>query len=184
MLAALLKPYALSLRAAPVAPEEMREEVLHDMSYVQSPDEYPNTRRGAWPEAPTQPVYPEPAAPSYDEAQASEIQAERAAIRRRWTIGRAGQIIYILFGALEALLIIRFALKALGANPEAAFTSLIYGLTQVFVVPFEGVFPSPQTSANVVEVATLLAIIVYALIAWLIASVIDALISRRPGRIA
>jgi YGGT family protein len=184
MLAVLLQLYALSLRTAPVAPEEMREEVLHDMSYVQSPDEYPNTRRGVGPEAPTQPAYSEPAAPSYDEVQASEVHAERAAIRRQRTIGRAGQIIYILFGALEALLIIRFALKALGANPEATFTSLIYGLTQVFVVPFQGVFPSPQTSANMIEVATLLAIIVYALIAWLIVSVIDALINRRPERIA
>jgi YGGT family protein len=145
------------------------------MSYVQSPDEYPNNRRRTWPTEPTQPVYPGPAGPSYD-----EIEARRVAERRRWRIGRAGQIIYILFGVLEALLIIRFALKALGANPDAAFTSFIYGLTQVFVIPFEGVFPSPQTNGNSLEVATLLAIVVYALLAWLIVSVVDALVSRRP----
>ncbi len=164
------------------------------MTYTPSPDEYPTNRQATWPDTPTERVYPDtptervrdrervyegPVAPE------NELVMERASTyRRRAAARRVGQIIYILFGVLEALLIIRFALKLLGANPGAAFTSFIYGLTQVFVAPFEGVFPSPATNASVLEVSTLLAIIVYALIAWLIVSVIDALTNRWPGRVA
>ena|SRR5579859_2322408 len=96
--------------------------------------------------------------------------------------GRGAQFIYVVLGALDALLIIRFVLKLLAANPSAGFTSFIYGITAPFVLPFQGVFPSPQTNASVLEVSTLLAIIVYALLAWLIVSVIGALTTRRPMR--
>jgi hypothetical protein len=94
--------------------------------------------------------------------------------------GRLGQVVYVLLGALDALLLIRFALKLLGANPDATFTSFVYGLTEIFVAPFEGVFPVLHSKGSVLELSTLLAIIVYALIAWLIASLIDAIGSRRP----
>ncbi len=157
------------------------------MSFVQTPDQYPNERRAAWPDAPTQPadpVYnaPGPAYNAPDEEAREEARIERRAARRSWNIGRAGQIIYIALGALDALLLIRFALKLLAANPFAGFTSFIYGVTELFVAPFEGVFPSPQTRGSVLEVSTLLAIIVYALLAWLVVSVIEALISRWPSR--
>jgi hypothetical protein len=152
------------------------------MTYTRPPDDYPDypdNRRATWPARPAEPVYRAPAAPIVPP---EEIEAQRESARRRWTVGRVGQIIYILFGVLEALLIIRFALKLLGANPAAAFSSFIYGLTEVFVAPFEGVFPSPQTNGSVLELATLLAIIVYALLAWLVVSVLDTLASRRPPR--
>lgn len=97
--------------------------------------------------------------------------------------GRVGQVVYVLLGALDATLIIRFVLKLLAANPAAVFTSVIYGFTQTFVDPFEGVFPTPQTHGSVLEVATLLAIIVYALVAWLVVNLIAAMTGRwTPAR--
>ncbi|HEX6800093.1 MAG TPA: YggT family protein [Ktedonobacterales bacterium] len=94
---------------------------------------------------------------------------------------RAAQIIYLILGILETLLLIRLVLKLLAANPNAGFTSLIYGITFPFVALFEGVFPTPQSNGSVLELSTILAMIVYALLAWGIVKVIDiARHNRRP----
>lgn len=87
---------------------------------------------------------------------------------RRETAFKVQQGIYVLFGLLEALLVIRFVLRALGANAQAGFAQLIYGVTGPFVAPFQGLFGTVQSDASVLESSTLVAIIVYALVAWLI----------------
>lgn len=97
-----------------------------------------------------------------------------------WRGWRAAQIVYTIFGVLEALILIRVILKLLAANPDAGFSNLIYGITGPFVAPFQGVFPTPQSNNSVLDVAALLAILVYALLAWGIARLID-LASQRRG---
>jgi hypothetical protein len=106
----------------------------------------------------------------------------RRATPRLWTVGRVGLVIYSLLGVLDALLVIRFALKLLAANPSAQFTSFVYGSTELFVAPFYGVFPTPALNNNVLELSTLLAIAVYGLLAWLIAHLVKVVVSRWPGR--
>jgi uncharacterized protein YggT (Ycf19 family) len=102
--------------------------------------------------------------------------------RRGMWVARTKQFIYLALGILEILLIIRFMLKLLAANPYASFTSFMYAITEPFVAPFEGVFPSPQTNGGLVlDVAAVLAMIVYALLVWLIVSIIDT-VARRPAR--
>src|SRR5215470_10482891 len=95
---------------------------------------------------------------------------------------RAGQIVYFAFGVLEALLIIRLVMKLLGANPDAGFSQLIYGVTFPFVALFQGVFPNPGGSSGVLELSTLLALIVYTLVAWGIVRLIYLLAERRITR--
>ena len=154
------------------------------MNPVQPPAEPP---RNVWPDAapalPSETTSPNPAlqgqipAPPYDAA----LSPRRPKLRW-WSVGRVRQIIFFLLSVLETLLIIRFFLKLLAANPDAFFTILIYGVTELFVAPFEGVFPSPQTSGSVLDFATLLAMIVYALLAWLTVGAIETVASRRPVR--
>src|SRR6195256_4571910 len=77
--------------------------------------------------------------------------------------------IYLLFGLIEALLVIRFVLKALAANAEAGFAQLIYGVTGPLVAPFMGLFGTPQSpSGATLELHTLIAVVIYALVAWLV----------------
>ena len=83
---------------------------------------------------------------------------------------RTVRIIYLVFGVIEALIAIRVILKLLAANPYAGFTSLIYNVTQPFVALFQGVFPDAQSKGSVLEVSSLLAILVYALLAFGLAS--------------
>jgi uncharacterized protein YggT (Ycf19 family) len=92
---------------------------------------------------------------------------------------RSAAIVWLVLGIVEALLIIRVALKALGANPAAGFSQLIYGVTAPLVLPFQGIFPSPATSRSVLELSALVAIIVYALIAWGIVRLIAVLDPRQ-----
>jgi uncharacterized protein YggT (Ycf19 family) len=92
---------------------------------------------------------------------------------------RAIWIIYLVFGVIEALIAIRVILKLLGANPDAGFTSLIYNITQPFVAFFEGVFPDTSSHGSVLEVSSLLAILVYTLLAFGIATVVRITARRR-----
>jgi uncharacterized membrane protein YhdT len=92
---------------------------------------------------------------------------------------RAIQIVYIVFGLIEALIAFRVVLKLLAANPNAGFSALIYTVTWPFVAPFQGVFPTPATNGSVFEFSSVLAIIVYALISWVIVQLIQIGARRR-----
>ncbi len=94
------------------------------------------------------------------------------------------RLIYFIFGVLEMLLIFRLILKALGANPASAFVNLIYGITGIFILPFEGIFSRGETTGlettAVFEPATLVAIVVYALIAWGAVMLVRILAGKKP----
>ena len=88
------------------------------------------------------------------------------AAEQRQTLSRITQVIWLLFGFLEALLALRLILKLVGANPAAFFTQVVYGTTSVFLWPFTGILPDPAAGAFQLEISTIVAMIVYALIAW------------------
>ncbi|MCX6761225.1 MAG: YggT family protein [Candidatus Moranbacteria bacterium] len=79
-------------------------------------------------------------------------------------------LVYFLFGALEILLAFRLVLKLTGASIGSAFVGLIYGITGIFTLPFEGIFHKAigqgVETVAVFEPATFVAILVYAVIGW------------------
>src|SRR4030066_2573948 len=79
-------------------------------------------------------------------------------------------LIYFFFGALEILLAFRLVLKLMGASMASGFVGLIYGLTGIFILPFEGIFRRGTAqgieTTSVLEPSTLVAMIVYAVLAW------------------
>lgn len=79
---------------------------------------------------------------------------------------RGTQIIWYILGLLDILLAFRFTLKLLAANPLAGFSNFIYTLSRPFAAPFLTVFKSSKVEGSVFEWTTLLAMFVYALIAW------------------
>lgn len=87
---------------------------------------------------------------------------------KRQSALRVVQLVYLLFGLIEGLIAIRFVLKALGANASAGFAQFIYGVTNPLVAPFYGLFGNPASQGAVLEVHSIVALIVYALLAWLI----------------
>lgn len=79
---------------------------------------------------------------------------------------RGTQVVWYILGILETLLLFRFALKLFGANPDAGFTSFVYGATYVFAAPFLNVFRMTQIEGSIMEWTTLLAMLVYGLVAY------------------
>ena len=79
---------------------------------------------------------------------------------------RGTQIVWYVLGLVEVLLAFRFVLKLLGANPDAGFSSFIYGVTYLFAAPFLSVFRVTEVAGNVLEWTTLLAMFVYLVLAY------------------
>lgn len=86
-------------------------------------------------------------------------------------------VIYFLFGILEILLAFRFVLKLTGAGLGSGFVNFIYGLSGIFVAPFEGIFRmwfgQGSETTSVFEPSTLVALVVYAILAWGIVKIIS-----------
>lgn len=79
---------------------------------------------------------------------------------------RGTQIVWYILGLLEVLLAFRFVLKLLAANSSAGFSSFIYNVSYPFAVPFLSVFHTSKVAGSIFEWTTLLAMLVYWLIAW------------------
>ena len=79
-------------------------------------------------------------------------------------------LVYFFFGVVEILLAFRLVLKLTGASISSAFVGLIYGLTGIFILPFEGIFrrgfAQGVETTSVLEPSTLVALIVYAVLVW------------------
>lgn len=88
--------------------------------------------------------------------------------RRRLT--RARRTVYTIVNILAIFVTIRFVIALLGADPENAFASFIYGITFPFLLPFENLFgpeADPALGRNVFELSSLVAIAIYYLLAWI-----------------
>ena len=103
--------------------------------------------------------------------QTATFSGDPFAVRRALPV-KVQNGIYLLFGLLEGLLGIRFVLGLLGANPAAGFAQFIHGVTGPFIAPFVGLFGQPRFQGSVFEFNSLVAIVVYALIAWVLVKLV------------
>ncbi len=91
-------------------------------------------------------------------------------------------MVYFFFGLLEILLGFRLVFKLMGANPLSGFVRFVYNLTQAFIMPFEGIFRRGFTegveTTSVFEPSTVVAMLVYALLAWGIVKFVAILVGR------
>ena len=102
----------------------------------------------------------------------------------RVTTFKATQLIWLLIGLLEGLLALRFVFKLIGVNAANAFASLLYNITDLFVAPFASLTGAPAAGGMVLEVSTLIAMIVYALIGWVLARIVYVLFYRPRGPVS
>ena len=87
------------------------------------------------------------------------------------------QLVYLVFGIFEVLLLIRFIMKLGNANSANGVIAALYGVTEPLVRPFFGIFPQPGTGPQI-EIATLLSIAFLVLVEALIVAIIRALTPR------
>lgn len=86
-------------------------------------------------------------------------------------------IVWYIVGFIEVILLLRFVLKLLGANPSNGFVDLVYTVSGVFTAPFDSIFgvttPPAGDVNSVFEPSILVAAAVYALIGWGIVKLIN-----------
>ena len=89
------------------------------------------------------------------------------------------RIIWFVAGVIIFLLAFRFVLSLLGANTTNSFANFIYNASHPFVSPFFGLFSynNIQYGVSRFEVYTLVAIAVYAVVAWGLSALVN--INRR-----
>jgi hypothetical protein len=93
------------------------------------------------------------------------------------------QLVWLLFGLLEALIGIRVVLRLIAANPRNYFALFVYRLSDLFVWPFVGLTRTPVANGAVLEVSSIIAMFVYALVAWALVQLIW-IVFDRPGATA
>jgi hypothetical protein len=79
---------------------------------------------------------------------------------------RAAAEVGFVVGLVDVLIAARFLGKLLGASSQSAFVHFIYQLSGVMVAPFTGIFGDTGNKTNTFETASLVAIVVYAVIGW------------------
>jgi uncharacterized protein YggT (Ycf19 family) len=93
-----------------------------------------------------------------------------------WVVAR---VVTLLFTVIEVLLLFRFALKLLGANAQQPLVDGLYRVTEPLVRPFQGIFPQPQGAA--IDLAALLAVVFFFLLAALVVAIVRAITGSRAS---
>jgi hypothetical protein len=73
-------------------------------------------------------------------------------------------------------------LKLIAANPGNGFVRVVYDITDFFVAPFVGITANPTSGSIELDVAAIIAMIVYALAAWAIVRLLWVLFARSSAR--
>ncbi|HSP65311.1 MAG TPA: VOC family protein [Candidatus Deferrimicrobium sp.] len=81
---------------------------------------------------------------------------------------RLNQLMRLVLLVVEALIAVRILLKVTGANEHAGFATFLYKVSSPFVAPFHPVFADHLVNGHPFEVGSLLAMAVYAVLAYFV----------------
>lgn len=87
-------------------------------------------------------------------------------------------LVNIVVAVIEFLLSLRFVFKFFTVNPSTPFVAWLYDATVPLVSPFARILPDLKLGEFVVDFATLIALIVYVLIGYLILRIFSYVGSR------
>lgn len=93
---------------------------------------------------------------------------------------RAAATVGFIVGAIDIVIAARFLGKLLGASAQSAFVNFIYQVSGPLVAPFTGIFGDSGTKTNTFETASLVALVVYAVIGWGLV-VLIRIVTAPPG---
>ncbi len=109
---------------------------------------------------------------------ASEVDAPPSPSRSQ---RRTHKTIRFIFAVIEILLLIRFFLRLLGANPASPFGIFEFGLTDPLVAPFASLLDNPIVGKSVIEFTTILALIIYPIFGWILGRTLQLVFYREQG---
>lgn len=120
------------------------------------------------------------AEPAYvDPAVGGVAYADRTAVRRTRTVWsgspgyRAVQITWFVLTLVETFLGLRLLFRAINANTDNGFVSFVNNVAEPFAAPFRGIVSDYKlTSGGILEIGTIIAMIVWLVVAALVARLI------------
>lgn len=99
--------------------------------------------------------------------------SERQIILRKIT-----RFIWWATGVVEGLIGLRILLRMMAANPGNPFANFIYAITDVFLWPFQTLVANPSSDGVVLEISSVIAMMVYLVLAWIVVELVWLLMSR------
>jgi YggT family protein len=109
------------------------------------------------------------------------IVEDRGAENRQ-NVARVVRLISFIFGVIEVMIGLRVLLELIGANSANPFAQFIYQFTNLFVGTFNGLTGAPAVGRAVLDIPAIIAMLVYALVAWGITQLIWILFTRSDSR--
>jgi uncharacterized protein YggT (Ycf19 family) len=103
---------------------------------------------------------------------------------QRFATFKATQLIWLLLGLLEAVIALRVVFKLIAVNAANPFAALLYNVSDLFVAPFASLTSAPAAGGMVLEISSILAMIIYLLIAWGIERIVNVLFYRPRGPVS
>jgi uncharacterized protein YggT (Ycf19 family) len=85
---------------------------------------------------------------------------------------RLAAVVWFIVGVVDIFVAARFLGKLFGASAQSAFVNFMYQVSSPMVAPFTGIFGDTGSKTNTFETASLVAIVVYAVIGWGIVTLI------------
>jgi uncharacterized protein YggT (Ycf19 family) len=109
----------------------------------------------------------------------SQGERQKKAMTVRFAIGKFNDYLLWFLMVLEVVLLIRFLLKLIGADPNNPFAGFLYALTSIPLLPFQGIVSSPSIHLpnQSFEFSTLIAIVIYYLFFYALRRFIRLLVS-------
>ncbi|HTX78995.1 MAG TPA: YggT family protein [Longilinea sp.] len=107
---------------------------------------------------------------------------EDKGLERQLMTDRITRFIYLAFGILESLIGLRVILKLIDANPANTFARLLYEVTDLFLKPFISLVVNPASGGLVLEITSLIAMVVFAMICWMIDQLVRLILYRTRTR--
>jgi hypothetical protein len=114
-------------------------------------------------------------------ARLERLRRERRAQQLN-AVGKTIDAIWLLVGILEALLAMRFLFQIAGAHLTSGFIQFLYGVTDPFVLPFEGIFTVGRYGAYIFDPNILVGMVIWALLGLLVARLLTFAVEPQ-GRI-
>ena len=114
-------------------------------------------------------------------AHREKIIVDKGAERRLFT-ERLSRLVYLVIGVIDSLIGVRILLKLIAANPGNTFAHLIYRVTDWMLRPFASLIANPSIGNIVIEVTSIIAMVVYGLLGWLLVQFIWILLFRSNTR--
>lgn len=117
--------------------------------------------------------------------QTSEVRTSQRELDQEQRIFsfKATQLIWLALGLVQSLIAMRIVLKLIGANPESLFAVFIYNASNIFLFPFAGLVANPTSGSTVLEITSLIAMLVYALLFWALERIVWVVFYRPRGSV-